>query len=557
MMIFFKNAKVYVNRDVFAEAVLVDGDRIVSVGSEEAVTKSLSLCNGNAEMIDCEGRTLVPGFNDSHMHLFGLALNLRQANLSAAESVEDVIDISQKFMEDYPERVARGLYAAGWNQDYFDDPVMPLRRDMDRISTDIPVCLERACGHIVVGNSKLIEIMKNAGIRVTHEEEETGIFREDAGKVAKEMVPGPAEDEIADAALQAMKRCAMFGVTSVQSNDAQFVFKDHGLVNRVLDRLYNRNNGASADAEMGSDFPAPIRYRQQISFESPADFIDAVKSGVFSSDKTGLSDATPGGGGKECVSWLYNGPLKLFTDGSLGARTAHMRNGYADDPGNYGVENITFEEMEEYCVKAKEAGVQVVAHGIGDGAVEKIVDVYEKVFGPENPLRCGIIHCQITDAALLKRIADLNIPTFVQPIFLDYDIMMAEDRCGRELASTSYAFKTLSETGHMAFGTDCPVEDCNPFDGIYCAVTRKRKNGQPEGGWNAHECVDVYAAVDAYTIESAYMEFAETYKGRIKEGYLADMVLLDRDIFTIPKDEIKDIKPVLTMTGGKIVFEKG
>ena len=542
-MILFKNAKVYVNRDEFAEAVLVDGDRIVSVGSEEAVTKSLSLCNGDAKVVDCEGKTLVPGFNDSHMHLFGLGLNLRQADLFVAKSVEDVISISKKFMEDYPERVERGLYAAGWNQDYFDEPVMPLRRDMDRVSTEIPVCLERACGHIVVGNSKLIEIMKDAGITVTAEEEETGIFRENAGKVAKEMVPGLREDEIVDAALQAMKRCAMFGVTSVQSNDAQFVFKDHGLVNRVLDKLY------------GPEHPAPIRYRQQISFESPADFAEAVKSGTYSPDKTGPSDAALGG--SESVSWLYNGPLKLFTDGSLGARTAHMRNGYADDPGNYGVENITFEEMEEYCVKAREGGVQVVAHGIGDGAVEKIVDVYEKVFGPENPLRCGIIHCQITDEALLKRIADLNIPTFVQPIFLDYDIMMAEDRCGRELASTSYAFKTLSLAGHMAFGTDCPVEDCNPFDGIYCAVTRKRKNGQPEGGWNAHECVDVYAAVDAYTIESAYMEFAETYKGRIKEGYLADMVLLDRDIFTIPQGEIKDIKPVLTMTGGKIVFEKG
>ena len=329
MKILFKNAKAYVSKDNFVDAVLVDAGRIAKVGQEDDVIKNLS--PGDMEVIDCGGRTLVPGFNDSHMHLFGLGQNLRQAELGRAESVEDLITISREFMKEYPERVKKGLYSAGWNQDYFHEPVMPQRADMDKISVDIPVCLERACGHIVVGNSKLIEIIKAAGIEVTGEEESTGIFREGAGKVAKEMVPGPGEDEIADAVLAAMKRCASFGVTSVQSNDAQFVFKDHTLVNRILDRLYG-----------GEDYiPAPIRYRQQISFESPSDFKKAIDAGVFEKSD-GKSGDIEENGNKTGEKWIYNGPLKLFADGSLGARTAHMRNGYADDPGNYGVEAISY-----------------------------------------------------------------------------------------------------------------------------------------------------------------------------------------------------------------------
>ena len=134
---------------------------------------------------------------------------------------------------------------------------------------------------------------------------------------------------------------------------------------------------------------------------------------------------------------------------------------------------------------------------------------------------------------------------------------IVEDLCGKELASTSYAFGSLMKKGaHVSFGTDCPVEDCNPFPNIYMAVTRKDKEGKPAEGFYPEECVDVASAIDAYTIESAYGEFMEDKKGRIKEGYYADMVLLDRDIFTVDPMEIKEILPVMTMVGGRIVYEK-
>ncbi|MBR5001135.1 MAG: amidohydrolase family protein, partial [Firmicutes bacterium] len=175
----------------------------------------------------------------------------------------------------------------------------------------------------------------------------------------------------------------------------------------------------------------------------------------------------------------------------------------------------------------------------------------------KNVHRNALVHCQITDKELLQRIADMDVPVMAQPVFLDYDMTIVEDRCGKDLASTSYAFGTLLRKGaHLSYGSDCPVESCNPFWNIYQAVTRKDMDGNPEGGFRVHEAVDVETAIDAYTLESAYAEFEEDKKGRIKEGMYADLLILDTDIFTCDPMDIKDILPVLTMVGGKIVYQK-
>ncbi|MEE0515947.1 MAG: amidohydrolase family protein, partial [Emergencia sp.] len=287
-------------------------------------------------------------------------------------------------------------------------------------------------------------------------------------------------------------------------------------------------------------------YRHQVCFNDFEEFKAYLTEGEFAK------------GSYDEDSWLTLGPLKLFKDGSLGARTALMKNGYEGDPDNHGLEWIKPEEMHKYCQLAKEYGMQVVTHCIGDAAVASTMDCYEAAFvDGENKLRHALVHCQITDEALLERIAEKDILVFAQPIFLDYDMNIVENLCGKELASTSYAFGTLMRKGaHVSYGTDCPVESYNPFENIYMAVTRKDRAGRPEGGFYPAECVDVESAVDAYTIESAYAEFMEDKKGRIKEGYYADMVLLDRDIFTVDPMEIKEILPVMTMVGGKVVFER-
>ena len=177
--------------------------------------------------------------------------------------------------------------------------------------------------------------------------------------------------------------------------------------------------------------------------------------------------------------------------------------------------------------------------------------------GGENTLRHGIVHCQITNTEQLKRIANLKILVMYQPIFLDYDINIMESRVGKELATTSYAFNTVFKLGApISFGTDSPVEDCNPFPNIHCAVNRTTLKNYPVGGFNPSEKMDLSDAIDAYTIGSAFNEFKEESKGRLLPNYVADLIVLDRDIFSIDPLEIKDVKVLKTMIDGQFVFER-
>jgi predicted amidohydrolase YtcJ len=256
--------------------------------------------------------------------------------------------------------------------------------------------------------------------------------------------------------------------------------------------------------------------------------------------------------------YLTMGASKLFADGSLGSRTAYMRKPYHDDPSTRGFQRHSQEEMDALVRKNHENGFQVIVHAIGDAAIDEALTAFEKVTGGDNnDLRHGIVHCQITDMPLLQRMAHNDILAFMQPIFLTHDLYIIENRIGRELAATSYALATMKKMGiKAAYATDSPVESMSPVECIDCAVNRHDvANGYPEEGFYPGECVDVYTAVDAYTIGGAYAEFAEDRKGRIKAGYLADMTLLDKDIFTIPKKEIRTARVLWTMVGGKVAYQ--
>ena len=527
------HAKVYVEKGCYAQAVLVEDGLIAKVGTDEEI---MSCKEDGMQVIDCGGRTLIPGLNDSHLHFMQFGETLNQAQIDGVSSIDEMIRICREFAEKHPERVRDGLHAIGWNQDLFiDDKRIPDRHDLDKISTEFPIVLERVCGHIVSTNTKLIEMLGIDGdspqfpdgdFLIGEDGYPNGIFTANACNIAKAIIPDFTLQERREILLDTMKYAVSHGLTSVQSNDVGTTFMDGPAAFKLFHDIYDKGE-------------ALIRYRHQVCFNDLEAFSEFAQ-GKYEPD-----------------SWLTLGPLKLFKDGSLGARTALMKDGYVGDRGNHGLEWIKPDEMEKYCQLAKKHNLQVVTHVIGDAAIERTVDCYEHAFiDGENKLRHALVHCQITDEKLLDRIAEKGILVFAQPIFLDYDMSIVEELCGKELASTSYAFGTLQRKGaHVSYGTDCPVEDCNPFPNIYMAVTRKNRNGKPDGGFYPSECVDVETAIDAYTIESAYGEFMEDRKGRIKEGYYADLVLLDRDIFTVDPMEIKDILPVMTMVGGKIVYQ--
>jgi len=531
------NAKVYLERGRFAEAVLVRGDKIAAVGANaEILSKS-----PGAEKIDAGGRLLLPGFNDSHLHLqiFGSNMNLVQAY--GVTSIDELVERGRALIERIKAPAGSVVSGVGWNENLFTDEKQKRhlnRFDMDRISTGHAVIIERVCGHSLCCNSlalKMAGITRNTPqvdggkMDVDDNGEPLGIFRENAMNGIKAIIPPYTAEDFEEQLLYAIRYALERGLTSAASCD-----------------IYGDNYRSIIDTyiKIFTKHGLHIRLNMQCRIMEDTVFDEFIKAGWVTKASMGHP-------------YLTMGPLKLFADGSLGSRTALLRKPYNDEPSTTGLQVLTREEMDAIVQKAHKNGVQVAVHAIGDAAIEQVLDSYDKVNGGrKNELRHAVIHCQITDLPLLRRMANNDILAIVQPIFLAHDLYMLDDRAGKELASTSYAWATMEKLGiKTSYGTDCPVESMSPIECIDCAVNRHDvSNGYPEGGKYPAECVDVYTAVDAYTSGSAYATFEENRKGRIKQDYLADLVLLDKDIFTIPKKEIRDAKVLWTMVGGNMAY---
>ncbi|MGI6258233.1 MAG: amidohydrolase [Anaerovoracaceae bacterium] len=547
MLKILHNGKVYVHEGHFAQALLVDGHRIAMVGSNEEILSAASPVKGgfSGEIIDCGGRPVLPGFNDSHTHFIYWGRQMSEAKITDCHSIDDLVQRCACHLERNPDLSKKGLHALGWNQELFTrgEKRMPNRQDLDRISRQIPIVLERICAHIAVANTKAIELL---GLDASSPQFEGGVFlREDSGfpngifcekacEPLLDVLPPPSMTDYRGYFKAAMAHAVSMGLTSVQSNDIGAIGQDHMAILKMMDEVYTRGEGL-------------LRYRHQVYCTSLSQFQERIQDGIFRR--------------KENQDNMHVvGPLKLYKDGSLGGRTALMRRDYLDDPGNVGMEAVSRQELLSFCKMAADHNIQTVIHAIGDGAIQEVLDAFTLTMPPDNPMRNAIIHCQITDLPLLDRISENHILVQYQPIFLNRDLHILTSRVGSRMASTSYAFRTAIEEMKMgdliSFGTDAPVENADPFENIYAAVTRKDLSGYPLQGYYPKERVSVSQAVDAYTRGSAYGEFQEHQKGRLSPGYLADLIVLDRDIFSVPQEEIKDIKPILTMVDGNIVYSK-
>jgi predicted amidohydrolase YtcJ len=532
MRTILNNGKIYIEKNNFQEAILIENGIIQQIGTSKEILK-----NNADSIIDLQGKTVLPGLNDSHLHLSMVGEAMSSCNLAPAKSINDVIEIGKKFIEE--NKGIKVLKGRGWNKDYFVSGGKRLlnRHDLDKISTEIPIVFDRVCTHVAVGNTKALEMLgvdenttaEGGVIELGADGKPNGIFNENATRIIRSVIPEKNEADIENELIKAANYALSVGITSVQSCDV--MNKDFQSIFKAVHNIYDNKK-------------VKLRYRHQYNFQDINDF----KKYLETEYKTGQYDE----------KFVSKGALKLFKDGSLGARTALMLKDYEDAPGTKGVEALSDEQLQNLCDLAAENGITVVTHAIGDGAVESVINSYENTMKDgKNPLRHGIVHCQITSRAQLERIAELNIPVMYQPIFLDYDIKVVEDRVGKELASTSYAFNTLYKLGApISLGTDAPVEDCNPFPNIYCAVTRQGVDGNPSGGFIPSEKMSIDDAIDAYTIGSAFNEFKESFKGRLKPGYAADLIVLDRDIFTVEPMKIKDIKVEKTIIDGEVVFKR-
>ncbi|MCR4804444.1 MAG: amidohydrolase [Clostridia bacterium] len=537
----FYNGKIYLERERFCEAVLTEDGIIQKTGTTEDILKEAS---PDCERVDLEGRTMVPGFNDTHMHLMSVGESLWQADVAGATSIDDVVERCRRYAREHPERAANGIVGSGWMEDLFTSgEKRPLTRfDLDRISTEVPVFLKRGDQHVGSGNSKLIEILRNfpewdgfvenGMIECGEDGEPTGFFKEAGQLFCRNAFPALTADDYAEYLRVGAQHAASKGLTSVQSNDVADPVGPYDICFEGVIKAYDGGG-------------CPVRYYLQRCFHSPDDLKAYLKGGPYG--RSGSSNP-----------FFRFGPLKLVCDGSLGGRTAFMLDEYCDKPGTFGMMHLSAEDLNEYCRIAAEHGIQVATHCIGDGALELTLQAYAAADPTgTNPNRNGIVHCQVSSAGQLDRIVSQNLYILAQPVFLHADIRQMETRVTPEKGATSYAFGSLHRRGlHVSYGTDSPIEKLDPFPNLYCAVTRQGFDGYPAGGWNPSECVDIYDAVDAYTIESAWTEFEEHRKGRIRPGYLADFTVCDRDIFTCPPQELLAACAVMTVVDGKVVYRK-
>ena len=525
------NAKVYLERGRFAQGIYISGGIIRAVGTNEEV---LAAAPADADLVNAGGNTIVPGFNDSHMHLYMFGELLQSIDLHAAASKADVKRLTEEFIARVRPAPGTVLHGNGWNQDYFtDDATMLTRHDLDAITTAYPLVFSRACGHAVTASTSAMRMAgvtantpQPEGARFDLDEngEPNGIFREGAAGLLAPLDQAPDAAFMDNTLRLAMEEAARYGITSVQTMDiTQANFPE-------MIAAYERRQAGCPT----------LRVYHQSNFMSP----EAYRAFLALGHKTGAG--TP---------FLKYGPLKLFVDGSLGARTAMLRGPYADDASASGIRTMTQAQSDEMVQLADENGCQVAVHAIGDAAIEQVLNSYDTVCRKSNSHRHGIVHCQITDRALVERFAQNDILAYIQPIFLHYDLTILESRVGKELAAQSYAFHTMNLLGlHTSLGTDCPVEHLNTLHNLYCAVTRKTLNGQPAGGFCPSECMDIYEAVDGYTAGSAYASFEEGVKGRIKPGYYADLAFLDQDIFENDPEVLLSAKVTATMVDGRFVY---
>jgi predicted amidohydrolase YtcJ len=544
------NAKVYLRRGEFAQAALIRGGRIAAVGAAGDIEAAASADTGR---INAHGGLLLPGFYDSHLHLTGVGRMAHVIDFSRLSSLEECVAYARAEIarKKPPHGIIRG---DGLNQEMFvKEKRFPTRDDLDAITVEEPLFITRVCGHIGFCNSKMLELLgvegstppasgaprSGGGFLEGAERDENGkpngILKGACLAQAREMLPAETDGILRDNLAHAMKRARENGVTAVGSCD-------------IIQARSFRRVVAAYQSIYGEQTPNVRITLQNGVADDPGYLDEYIQNGYVTG--TVLER-----------SYLKIGALKLFADGSLGARTARVRRPYHDDPhtnGGCGVPETDWALLRELIEKAHRNGIQVIVHAIGDAAIEEVITDFEALGDPRNTLRHGIVHCQITDKTLLSRMAKSRLLAIVQPIFLANDLYIVEKRVGAALASTSYAWGSMERLGiRAAYGTDAPVEPVNPLYGIACAVTRKdlTKN-YPENGFYPEECVDTYTAVDNYTRGGAYAHFDEDRLGRIHAGYAADMVLLDKDIFTIPPQDIPSARVVWTMIGGERVFER-
>jgi predicted amidohydrolase YtcJ len=517
------NARIYTLDPVLpvASALAIEAGRVVAAGSEEFLAEYQ-----NARTEDMGGRIILPGLTDAHIHLQELAFRQQAVDCEIESKHEILARVAERARQS---SIGDWIRGHGWNQNAWGGE-WPTARELDEVAPQNPVYLTAKSLHAAWMNSAGLKL---AGINASSPDPvngfiqrdehgiPTGIVLEAALKLVEMVIPEPEPENLAKAFQQLIPKLWSLGLTGVHDFDKRSCFRALQLL-RAHEALRLRVMKA-----------IPVELLSQ-----------AVELGL----QSGFGD-----------DFLRIGPVKLFADGALGPHTAAMLEPYIGEPKNFGMLILDGEKLFEYGRQAAASGLGLAVHAIGDRAVHEVLDgfarlrVYERERGLP-ALRHRIEHVQTIQPEDAGRLASLDITASMQPVHATSDMFMADALLGGR-AGLCYAWRTLSEhAARLAFGSDAPVEDPNPFHGLHAAVTRRRMDGSPGlAGWFPEQRLDFSLALEGFTTGPAYAAGMEGRLGRLSAGFLADLIVIEIDPFCCDPAELYTIQPVATMVGGEWV----
>ncbi len=524
-----KNAKIMTmdSRYPRAEALAARGEWLVAVGTGEQIEP---LIGADTKVVDAGGRLVIPGFNDSHGHFASGARLLRSLNLYGVDSLEEVLRLVGEAVAG--SKPGEWITGSRYDHTLWGDR-WPTRHDLDRVAPDNPVVLTRASGHSVWVNSKVLELSGITGSsrdprageiqRDSQTGEPTGILLESAaGLVRRPPRVGYSPARIKDDLILGLQRAASLGVTSVQTSSSI----------REMELL----------RDLREEGKLTLRWTGWLPLSTARGL---VARGVRS---------------QQGDDWVRVGFLKGYIDGTLGEGTAAMFEPFTDREGFTGLPRMTEEELGEAVVFADRNGFQIGIHAIGDKGVHMVLNAFERaaLVNGTRDRRHRVEHAQLIAPDDIRRFGRLGVVASMQPTHCTTDMRFAQGRVGIERCKTAYAWRSLLDSGAViAFGTDWPVEPLDPMRGVFSGVTRTNiQKMEPSTGWFPEQKLSVWESIYYYTWGSAYGEHRENVKGSLSPGRFCDLVIVDRDLFTVPPAEILGAKVDVTVVGGRVVWDR-
>ena len=503
-------------------AIVIDRERILAVGQGD----SLQTQYPNAEKYNMEGRVILPGLTDAHLHLKHYALSLQKVDCETDTKEECLRRVEERLRKAKP---GEWILGHGWNQNVWG--LWPSAADLDGFAPNNPVYLTAKSLHAAWANTAALKLAgvtsqtphpQNGQIQRDAQGNATGILLETAMELVSALIPEPSIDEIADAIEKAQPILWKLGLTGVHDFDRRDSFM-------ALQQLL-----------------AQGRLKLRVLKNLPVELLDqAYELGL----RAGFGD-----------DWLRIGSIKAFMDGALGPHTAGMFQPYIGEDDNRGILNMDGEELFEYGRKAAQVGLGMTVHAIGDRANHEVLNAYEQLrsYERENDLpalRHRIEHVQVIHPDDAARLGRMNIIASMQPIHATSDMLMADAFWG-ERSRLAYAMKTQLQHGaRLALGSDAPVESPNPFLGLHAAVTRRRADGSPSGeGWYPEQKLSMAEAWEGFTLGPAYAAHMEDRLGRLAPNYLADLIVLEKDPFRCDPQDLLTMQSSATMIGGEWVY---